>query len=146
MTPAQQTINRFLMEVFNGVLRLEEESIAKGKHKNLSVSEVHVLEAVQNATEGQSMSDMAASLRVTPGTFTIAVKTLEQKGFLLRTKQRQDKRRVTVKLTEAACEALVTHTDFHRRLVENVSLHLTEEETENLSQMLCSLGAFFAGQ
>ena len=49
VTEAEKKINRFLVDVFNDVLRLEEENLARGPHKNLSVSEMHVLEAVDNA-------------------------------------------------------------------------------------------------
>lgn len=143
MTPAEDKINRFLVKVFNDVLRLEEQSISNGKHKNLSVSEVHVLETVQNAAEGESMRQMADRLHITAGTFTTAVKTLEQKGFLTRTKHPEDKRRVTIALAPSALEALATHEDFHARLVGTVSQHLSEVEMEDLAGMLCSLGQFF---
>jgi len=60
MTPAEQKINHFLVDVFNDVLHLEEDSIAKGPYKNLSVSEMHVLEAVQNGERAETMSELAA--------------------------------------------------------------------------------------
>ena len=73
MTEAEKKINRFLVDVFNDVLRLEEENLARGPHKNLSVSEMHVLEAVDNAAEGVTMRELAARLRVTASTLTVAL-------------------------------------------------------------------------
>ena len=47
MTQHEAQLNGFLVNVFNDILRLEETSIRKGPCKNLSVSEMHVLEAVE---------------------------------------------------------------------------------------------------
>ena len=90
MERGEAQLNRFLVEVFHDVMRLEEQELLKGPFKNLSVSEMHVIEA---ACDGQdkgsnSMAALAARLRVSAGTLTIAVKTLEQKGYLLRERSR----------------------------------------------------------
>lgn len=94
MERGEAQLNRFLVEVFHDVMRLEEQELLKGPFKNLSVSEMHVIEA---ACDGQdkgsnSMAALAARLRVSAGTLTIAVKTLEQKGYLLRERSRSDRR------------------------------------------------------
>lgn len=143
MTPAEQKINHFLVNVFNDVLHLEEDSIAKGPYKNLSVSEMHVLEAVQNGGGSETMSELAARLRVTASTLTVAVKTLEQKGFLLRLREAADKRKVTVRLTEKAEGALACHAAFHEQLIAQVSARLNEEQMEGLAAMLSTLHSFF---
>lgn len=143
MTPAEQKINHFLVNVFNDVLHLEEDSIAKGPYKNLSVSEMHVLEAVQNGGGSETMSELAARLRVTASTLTVAVKTLEQKGFLLRLREAADKRKVTVRLTEKAEGALTCHAAFHEQLIAQVSARLNEEQMEGLAAMLSTLHSFF---
>lgn len=143
MTPAQEKINRFLVDVFNDVLHLEEDSIAKGPYKNLSVSEMHVLEAVQKGGRAETMSELAARLRVTASTLTVAVKTLEQKGFLLRLRDSADKRKVTVMLTDKAEDALRCHTAFHEQLIAQVSARLTEQQMEDPASMLSALHGFF---
>ncbi|MFR2590866.1 MAG: hypothetical protein ACLS9Y_10725 [Ruthenibacterium lactatiformans] len=50
MTQHEAQLNGFLVNVFNDILRLEEASIRKGPCKNLSVSEMHVLEAVEKSS------------------------------------------------------------------------------------------------
>lgn len=101
MTQQQQTINGFLVDVFNDVLRLEERSLRK-ERTGLSLTELHVLETVQRVSEerGGTMADVAAALGVTSGTLTIAVKTLEQKGYVRRERDDADRRRVIVRLTD----------------------------------------------
>lgn len=143
MNQAEQTINRFLVEVFNDILHLEEGSLAKGPCKDLSVTEIHVLEAVQNGGEDPSMSSLAAKLRVTASSLTVAVKTLEQKGYLERRRSQQDKRRVAVYLTEKALPALVHHAEFHQKLIDGASSQLNEHQMEELTQALIRLHTFF---
>ena len=102
MTQHEAQLNGFLVNVFNDILRLEEASIRKGPCKNLSVSEMHVLEAVEkssvDASGAAGMAEVAAHLSITSGTLSVAVKTLEQKGYLVRSRGSRDKRRVTVAL------------------------------------------------
>ncbi len=85
MTQHEAQLNGFLVNVFNDILRLEEASIRKGPCKNLSVSEMHVLEAVEkssvDASGAAGMAEVAAHLSITSGTLSVAVKTLEQKGY-----------------------------------------------------------------
>ena len=120
MTQHEAQLNGFLVNVFNDILRLEEASIRKGPCKNLSVSEMHVLEAVEkssvDASGAAGMAEVAAHLSITSGTLSVAVKTLEQKGYLVRSRGSRDKRRVTVALTSAARSALESHAAFHETL------------------------------
>lgn len=145
MNSTEQQINRFLVEVFNDVLHLEESSLADGPCKNLSVSELHVLEAVQCSGKDPSMSELASRLRVTASTLTIAVKTLEQKGYLVRQRCQEDRRRVVVHLTERADAALEHHSEFHHQLITGVSQHLTPTQMEDLARALSCLHDFFTG-
>lgn len=147
MTDYEAQLNGFLVDVFNDILRLEEESIRKGPCKNLSVSEMHVLEAVQKAAadapDGAGMADVAAHLSITSGTLSVAVKTLEQKGYLVRTRAARDRRRVIVALTDAARPALETHAAFHKALVSRACAQLTRAQAETLCAALASLHTFF---
>lgn len=147
MTQHEAQLNGFLVNVFNDILRLEEASIRKGPCKNLSVSEMHVLEAVEKASAstpgGAGMAEVAAQLSITSGTLSVAVKTLEQKGYLARARGSRDKRRVTVTLTQAARPALESHATFHEMLVARASARLSEAEIAALSTALASLHTFF---
>ena len=143
VTEAEQKINSFLVDVFNDVLRLEEDDLARGPYKNLSVSEMHVLEAVDSAAGGETMRELAARLRVTASTLTVAVKTLEQKGYLVRARAEEDRRKVTVTLTDAARGALERHAAFHEQMVDGVSRRLTPAQMDQLADTLAALHGFF---
>lgn len=151
MTPQQQILNTFLVEVFNDILRLEEASLRRVQD-NVSVSELHVLEAARacaesaaNEGEGAGMAEIAARLHVTSGTLTVAVKTLEQKGCLVRTRHSHDKRRVLVTLTQAAQPLLAAHDAFHTALVTQASQQLSPAQQTALAEALSTLHIFFDG-
>lgn len=141
MTPTEETINTFLVEVFNDVLRLESESLRRSGFRGLSVSELHLLEAVQNGADG--MGKLADRLSLSPGSVTIAAQTLERKGYLVRRRSAGDKRRVCVELTPRAREALAYHAAFHQQLIRSVSARLDEPSLNALGNALCTLHTFF---
>lgn len=145
MDTNKEQLNKFLVQVFNDILRLEEASLAKGEFKNLSIHEMHVIEAVYdgNREEIFSMTDIAARLMVTASTLTTSVKTLEQKGYVVRTKLAEDKRRVNVTTTDLGTRAYFAHKDFHEALIEQVSSSLTIEEFSTLTSALSTLHNFF---
>ena len=145
MNQYKEELNTFLVEIFHDILRLEETALAKDDFKNLSVHEMHVIEAVYDGNkEGlYSMSDIAARLMVTASTLTTSVKTLEQKGYLKREKQLSDKRYVKVCPTDLGLKAYCCHKEFHQRLVNGVAEKLKEEELVTLTTALSTLHQFF---
>lgn len=147
MDASHAQLNRFLVDVFHNVMRLEEQELLKGPFKNLSVSEMHVIEAVCDgqAKKENAMAALAARLRLSAGSLTIAVKTLEQKGYLVRQRSREDRRRVLVVPTSLGKKAYEVHRAYHRRMVESVCAQLKEEELAALSAALQTLHHFFSG-
>jgi DNA-binding MarR family transcriptional regulator len=138
-------LNTFLVGIFNDILRLEEDSLAKGEYNNLSISEMHVIEAVcDGLSEGyNSMTEIANRLKITASTLTTSVKTLEKKGYLIRAKLSADKRKVMVNPTPLAKNAYESHRHFHKELVEVISKELSEEELSVLVHTLSTLHGFF---
>ena len=145
MQPETAQLNQFLVEVFHDVMRLEEQALATGPCKNLSVSEMHVIEAVCDGQQSKanSMAALAARLRVSAGTLTISVKTLGQKGYLLRQRSRSDRRRVLVVPTSLGQKAYEVHRQFHSRMVASVEERLSPEQLQALAQALATLHLFF---
>ena len=128
MTQREQQLNGFLVTVFNDILRLEEASLRRSCD-NLSVTELHVLDAIAAASGSGSpptMADLAAKVGVTGGTMTVAVK-----------------RRVGVRLTQAAAPVLAAHDAFHKALVRRACARLDEAQTAALCTALADLHTFF---
>lgn len=141
----EQQLNDFFVDIFNDILRLEEESLAKGNFKNLSVNEIHVIEAVcdSEADGTNTMKLLSNKLMITASSLTIAVKTLEQKGYLIRKKDKDDKRKVIVISTDLGNEAYEHHKLFHKDLIASVSETLNEAEMAALTLALGTLHRFF---
>lgn len=144
MTLQEEQLNHFFVTVFNDILRLEESSLAKGPHKQLSISEMHVIEAVcSKQGEANTMKELSEKLRITASSLTIAVKTLEQKGYLIREKSKMDKRKVYVTATELAKAANTVHGKYHKELVRSITKELNEDQILSLTSALKTLHQFF---
>lgn len=144
MTEQERLLNKFLVQVFWDVLRLEDASL-RSYCNNLSVSELHVLEAIEQCQSGGEaiMTTVAKYLSITAGTLTASVKTLEQKGYITRTKAPNDRRRVILTLTQASDDVLRHHASFHQELIQNVAARLTSAELEIFAAALGSLHQHF---
>ncbi|MHB1315425.1 MAG: MarR family winged helix-turn-helix transcriptional regulator [Christensenellales bacterium] len=139
-------LNRFLVEIFNEILKIEEQSITDSRFIDLSVREMHVIEAVCLAeAKGNSSkaADIAEDLNVTAGTLTTAVSLLEKKGYLVRQKDKQDRRVVRIHSTEKGKAVDIVHKEFHKQMVNNILCALNEEEQLVFIRALSSISVFF---
>ena len=137
-------LNAFLVEVFNEILRTEGECVARGEYKNLSIRELHVLEAVAAGQETgrNSAAEIASALRVTAGTLTTTSTLLEKKQYLTRARDALDKRVVRLALTEKGRRADDMHRAFHNALVSGIVDSLTHEELDVFARALSKVSVF----
>jgi len=134
-------INELLVEVFNHILSIQQEHLRQ-RGVRLSMNEVHVLEAVQKSSE-PTMSKVAARLRVTVGTLTTAVSRLVEKGYIERTSNAEDKRKVYLNLTDKALNVLKIHEEFHDDMIDAAIDDLNMEENPMLVESLKNLRDYF---
>lgn len=92
-------LNELLVNLFNNVLDTEAEAVITEEFKDITNNDMHIIEAV-GIEEPRSMSMIAKRLKVTVGTLTTNMNSLEDKGYVLRQRSTQDKRVVLVLLTE----------------------------------------------
>lgn len=140
-----ESLNRFLVEVFNEILKTEEQALEE-RQPELSVREFHVIEEVCRAVDqgrDNRATAIAAAQRVTAGTLTTAVNLLEKKGFLERRRDEQDRRAVRLYPTEKGRQANEIHTNFHKEMVDDVLGVLNEEECQVFLRALSSVTTFF---
>ena len=146
MNQNESMIDRVLVHLFNDLLRIEERTLQK-QVGDLSMREVHIIEAVCAAqTQDNTMTVLAATLRVTVGSLTVAVKTLERKGYLIRRRSSSDKRRVHVLPLPPALEVEKHHRAFHRRMVDAVTTTVSPEQLDVLIQSLHAIYDYFYDQ
>lgn len=138
-------LNRFLVNVFNEILKSEEESL-NAYCDDLSLRELHLIDelclVIDQGKDNRS-TEIAAVQRVTASSLTTAVTYLEKKGYLYRLKDEKDRRIVRIFPTEKAREVNRFHTAFHKHMVEQVTDVLTTEEAQILVRALGGLTTFF---
>jgi len=141
MSEARTLINELLVEIFNRILAIEEEAL-RSHGVTLSMTEIHVLEAVGNVPE-PSMTSIAAKLGITVGSLTTSVATLANKGFVTRIRPEDDRRKVLVGLTPAAERVLQIHGKFHEGMIDSIFEDLKIEEDEVLLASLRRVASYF---
>lgn len=137
-----EAINDVLVNLFNEILDLEERALITGEYRNISVNDMHIIDAVGIQAQ-KNMSTVARTLNVTVGTLTIAVNNLVKKGYIQRMRSEEDRRVVLISLTELGERAYHHHKDFHEKMVLAVLKGLSLEETEALTEALTKLEVFF---
>ncbi len=137
----KKIINELLVEVFNHILSIEQTNL-KERGVNLSMNEVHVLEAIEK-TQEPTMSNIAKRLRVTVGTLTTAINRLVTKGYCERASVKGDRRKVVVELTDKAKQVLKIHEAFHNEMIDAAIEDLRLEENEVLIESLENLSSYF---
>ena len=139
-------LDQVLVHLFNDLLRIEERALAK-HCGGLSMREIHIIEAVCRAQEeDNTMTVLAATLRITVGSLTVAVNTLERKGYLVRRRSQTDKRRIHVLPTPGALEVEKHHREFHRRMVEAVTQAIPADQLDVLIEGLRGINDYFYNQ
>ena len=146
MTQEQRNeLNYFFVHVFNQILACEEQALSGTGATDLSVKELHVLEAVGDLTAGarNTMTQIADALSIRVSSLTTAVNTLVRKGYLERGGEPGDRRVIRVRLTPKGEEANWLHAQFHARMVESAAARLSEGELDALLRSLRRLDQFF---
>lgn len=137
-------LNELLVDLFNQILSIQQDRLKK-EGIQLSLSEIHVLEAIQKVTP-PTMSLIAKKLRITVGTLTTAVKRLVKKGYVSRYQDETDRRKVYLKLTQSALEVLKAHEQFHQEMIEAVLSETKDNQIPILIHSLSKLLEFFKTQ
>ncbi|MDP4152041.1 MAG: MarR family transcriptional regulator [Bacillota bacterium] len=120
-------INELLVEIFNDVLTIEQNSLQSGFFQDLSITEMHTIEAI-GMYESRSMTEVASQLKITVGTLTTAINRLVKKGYVERHRIEEDRRVVQIALTKRGKLAYRVHNKFHSDMVRDLITTLSEEE------------------
>ena len=143
MDDTRHTLNELLVDLFNYILLIEEKNL-RDQGVKLSMTEVHILEAIEKS-ESNMMSAIAKRLMVTQGTLTVSTSKLVKKGYVERIRDERDKRIVRLKLTERAENILEIHNRFHEEMIERLLNELELDKEVELIQSLRNLMEFFKG-
>ncbi len=141
MVSPKEVINELLVDVFNHILSIESE-VLRNLGVKLSMTEVHVLEAIKN-TADPTMGNVANKLRITMGTLTTSINVLVRKNYVERYRDETDRRKVYLELRDSAQDVLKIHDDFHEEMVSSLLKDLDLEKDELLLKSLENISNYF---
>lgn len=142
MDKTLNVLNELLVDLFNDILYIEQSALRAGSFNDLSVTEVHTIEAI-GMYEEKNMSEVAADLGITVGTLTTAINNLVKKEYVLRRRSEEDRRVVKIALTRKGKLAYRIHAKFHSDMIKQTINGVTEEEELVLVKALEKLNVFF---
>lgn len=141
MEDSVKIVNQLLVELFNDILTIEKNMLQNSDFSDLSVNEMHVLEAI--GLYSRTMTDVACTLGVTVGTLTTSINRLVKKGYVERKRSQQDRRYVEIELTDKGKLAYKQHESFHNQMVTAMTKELSEDDNEVLIEFMKRLNQFF---
>lgn len=141
MDPFVEEVNRYLVTIFNEVLMIEEEALKGSQFKNISIKEMHTIEAI-GMYRKHTATQVANKLGITAGTLTASINNLEKKGYVERVRSKEDRRVVKLGLTKQGRLLYRLHDKFHRDMVKDTVKEMNEDEVEILMKGLRNLHEF----
>ena len=145
MEPSHQIINGLLIDIFNDILHIEESVLKAGEFSDLSVTEMHTVEAI-GLFDKPTMGEVAKKLDVTVGTLSVAVANLVSKGYAQRFRGEDDRRVVRIGLTKKGRVLFRVHERFHMQVVKASVEGLTEDEEKVITKAFVKLHSFLKGK
>ena len=127
------------------MLTLEEQCLKRTCESDLSVRELHVIEAVASLMDSgkNTMAEIAKYLHVSPASLTAAVNVLVKKGYVCREYSSSDRRVIYINLTERGDSANRKYLDFVRNFLEYVGCDLDEESADKMIDALMKALEYF---
>lgn len=116
-------------DIFELAMKIQEQYIKKSNYSDLSISEIHVIEAV-DMLDRPTMSHVARQLRITVGTLTTAVNRIVAKGYLIREKSNVDQRVTFLRITDKGYQALNIHENFHKELISLYTKEIPDDKID----------------
>ena len=138
----EQLLNQALKDMFYSVLRLQEQSVSKLANGNLSRTEMHALEIVQDLPEA-TLTQIADILGITKATVSVSVSRLVEKGYLEKHRSETDGRKSILRLTESGEAMCKKHTQFHDMLIHSVMREFQVAEYPEVLKSMQALVNFF---
>ena len=145
MSLFETQLNALLVRAYRSIELIEEQQLSGLQKMNLTIAEIHLLEAVgtvRECPEGKTISEISECLGVSLPSVTLAINKLVKKGFVEKRKSQTDGRVVHVLLTKLGYKANRAHEYFHRKMVSSISSGLNNEEKQTLLQGMSKLNAF----
>lgn len=141
MDKENNRLSEQLIELFENIMRIEQEFVENELLKKISMAEVHTIAAI-GTDEFSNMSEIAKRLHITVGTLTVAINNLVKKNYAERYKSEKDRRIVKIGLTKQGKEVYRIHEQFHSNLAAALTKNLTSQEKVGVVKAMANLEDF----
>ena len=147
MKPFEEQLNEVLVDTYRSILRVEENILKRSDQTDLSISEIHMLEAVGKGKDRRrTISELAEVLNITLPSVTVAINKLMKKGYVEKVRGEEDGRIVYVSLTRQGRRIDSAHRYFHESMVRSIIRDMTESEMQALYKGVMKLDTFLKEQ
>ena len=138
-------LNDLLIKNYEAILKIEEIMLKSMDHIDLSISELHMVEAIgKEKGDGRTISDLSKDLGITLPSVTVAIQKLVRKGYAQKVRSQVDGRVVYVVLTRQGRKVDAMHRYFHRQMVRSVGGSIPPEEKQVLIDGMMHLYDFLS--
>lgn len=147
MKPFEEQLNEVIVDTYRSILRVEENILKRSDQTDLSISEIHMLEAVGKGKDRRrTISELAEVLNITLPSVTVAINKLMKKGYVEKVRGEEDGRIVYVSLTHQGRRIDSAHRYFHESMVRSIIRDMTESEMQALYKGVMKLDTFLKEQ
>ena len=147
MEPFEEQLNEVIVDTYRSILRVEENILKRSDQTDLSISEIHMLEAVGKGKDRRrTISELAEVLNITLPSVTVAINKLMKKGYVEKVRGEEDGRIVYVSLTRQGRRIDSAHRYFHESMVRSIIRDMTESEMQALYKGVMKLDTFLKEQ
>lgn len=143
--PIMKRINTKLEKVYRDILRIEETELRRSQFSDLSISEMHTIDAI-GMHQTPTSRTVAKRLHVTQGTLTVAIKHLVKKGYVERVHDPKDLRVVNLQLTRKGRLMYRAHQAFHQQMVDSFVAGFDDHDITLIEAALDNLMHFIQAQ
>ena len=143
MDSYSEFLSELLERTYYSVIQIEEHMVKGAKSLNLSIGEIHLIEAVaKGQEEGKTISELSEMKSISLPSVTLAINKLVNKGYVIKTKCLQDGRVVNVTLTKRGKKVNNVHQHFHKLMIASVTDALSQEELDAMVKGIVKLNEF----
>ncbi len=130
------TLSEIIERLSKRIRDHEVKVTQKSAFSNLSVTQIHYLEAIRHLKAAPPISDLATLLKVTKPTATVALDKLEKSGYITKTQSSDDRRKSYVHLTNKGLKISELHDEIHRGYAKYFEKALEKNELDHLVELL----------
>lgn len=116
----------------------EREYLRRYGIEDVTPNEVKVLYII-GLSNTKSMTEIADELKVTRGTLSITIDSLVKKGYVIRTRHKQDRRVIIVYLTNKSIDVVRIYGKFYFELLKSLIKELEREKVIVVEEILSKL-------